>query len=84
MLQEMVVKSGAAGAQIREPGLTQYPAQAKEGRIGIYGAAGARAEGHNEGTGRLPRRRFLDASERDIQDMMDDIGERADMRIRRI
>ena len=41
---------------------------ALEGVVGVYGAEADRAEGHNEGIpGRLPRRRWLDASAADVR-----------------
>ncbi len=46
-------------------------APATELQIGFYGPEAARAQGHNEGTGKLPRRRFFVLSTDDIQ-----IGER--------
>jgi hypothetical protein len=41
-------------------------------RQGIYGEAGERAEGHNEGTGNLPQRRFIDITDAQL-DRMDRI-----------
>lgn len=40
-----------------------------ENGLAIYGDAADRAEGHNEGAGSLPQRRFFDASEKDIDDI---------------
>ncbi len=51
---------------------------AVEAIVGIYGAEADRASGHNEGNpGKgLPQRRFLDASDADVDAMLDDIRER--------
>jgi hypothetical protein len=53
--------------------------------LGIYGDAADRAEGHNEGTRRgLPKRRFFDASEDDIQFMSELLLQRALERVDRL
>ena len=49
---------------------------ATEGALGIYAEPFAsRAEGHNNGAGHLPRRRFLDASAADLRRMQDRLEE---------
>lgn len=53
--------------------------------LGIYGDAADRAEGHNEGTRRgLPKRRFFDASNEDIQFMNELLLQRATERLNRL
>jgi hypothetical protein len=51
--------------------------------IGFYGEEAERAEWNNEGTGRLPARRFFAASEEDLEDVREMIAARIDARIRR-
>lgn len=46
---------------------------ATEGRIGIYGDEAARASGHQYGTRKLPKRRFLGASAEDRRQVVADI-----------
>jgi hypothetical protein len=73
MLQAIVVKVGAlisSGGAVSATASTQ---PAEEMRIGIYGEAAARATGHNEGAGRLPKRRFFWTSRADAKAMAQDI-----------
>lgn len=50
--------------------------------MGVYGAAAARAQGHNEGGRRLPKRRFFAASGADLAAMVGDIGKRVMARLK--
>jgi hypothetical protein len=68
------------GTQNQQPPLNSDPQPARQLIIGIYGDEADRAEGHNEGTGSLPRRRFFDASDRDIELMQEDIADRIEAR----
>lgn len=70
MLQALVVKVAGAGAAI-----------VKEARIGIYGKEAARADGHQRGTGRLPKRKFLGASAADRKAMIGELMARIKARI---
>lgn len=62
MLQAMAVKVTGQDADIREM------------RIGIYGPSADRAQGHNDGAGRLPKREFFGASREDLLAMGKVIG----------
>lgn len=82
MLQALVVsvdgtqfgRSGDIALRgLREPAATVA--------IGIYGEEADRAEGHNEGAGNLPRRRFIDATDEDIDYMANMIADRAIRRV---
>lgn len=57
MLQSMATKVVGQDGDIREM------------RIGIYGPAADRADGHNNGAGRLPKRHFFGASREDLKEM---------------
>lgn len=63
-----------------DPNSTKEPANTIT--LGIYGEEAERAEGHNTGAGRLPKRRFFGASEQDKIDMINDIVNRAIARAR--
>jgi hypothetical protein len=52
-------------------------------RIGIYGDAAARATGHNRGTKRLPKRRFMGANPADLKAMAREVFEHIAARLRR-
>lgn len=49
--------------------------------VGIYGEEADRAEGHNEGAGRLPRRRFVDATDEDMDTMAEMVADRIVRRV---
>lgn len=49
--------------------------------LGIYGEAAARAQGHNEGTKRLPQRKFFAASEKDMKLIVRDVYARIRARL---
>lgn len=51
--------------------------------IGIYGEEAERAEGHNQGSGHLPRRKFLAANEQDKILALQALVSRASFRMRR-
>lgn len=70
MLQALVVKVAGAGAAI-----------VKEARIGLYGKEAARADGHQRGTGRLPKRKFLGASADDRKIMIGELMDRIKARM---
>jgi hypothetical protein len=53
-----------------------------EARLGIYGAEAERASGHNYGSRRLPRRKFLGANESDKKSILADIKARIMERLR--
>lgn len=56
-----------------------------EGRLGIYSADKAEiAEYHNEGTPRMPRRRFLDTSAADVTTMSEILASRAEARLAKL
>ena len=89
MLQAIAVGAGFERVVGDDMGLslTDRATPATVLTIGIYGEEAGRAEGHNSGFS--PRwktrhqRRFLGASEADLQAMADDIGMRCIQRIRR-
>lgn len=72
MLQGLVVKIAGSGNQ-----------PVNEARLGIYGTEAARADGHNKGTRRLPKRKFLGASESDKRAIANDIMQRIRQRLDR-
>lgn len=86
MLQGIVVKAGSS--TIGESGMTispdANPERVNEMRIGIYGAAAARAVGHNEGNPKknLPKRWFIGASRSDLNNIAKDILARMSLRLR--
>lgn len=57
---------------------------ALSGTLGIYGDLGRRAELHNEGLGRMPRREFFGLSESDIEDIVADIERGIYTRVRNL
>ena len=83
MLQALVVISDGIQVAGRSPrvGLRSMRAAGSRLTIGIYGDEADRAEGHNEGTGDLPQRRFFDASDADLEAMAEDVAERIALRI---
>lgn len=85
MLQQIVMQVGsvrvAPGSQTGALGPSDRPQPATRGTLGIYGEAGARAAGHNEGTRRLPQRRFFDMSDKDIDDAAELLLDRATARL---
>lgn len=52
--------------------------------LGFYGKEAERARGHNEGTEKLPKRRFMDASQQDLQTMQNDIGDHIQARLNKL
>lgn len=81
MLQAMIVKvngvlasDGAGESSNSTPGT--------EIVIGIYGSEAERASGHNQGTGHLPQRKFLAASEVDKDAVLNDIFARIMARVK--
>ncbi len=82
MLNAMAILAGSASlpfGQSAGGGENLAPVDAIQ--IGFWGDEAKRARGHNEGTAKLPRRRFLDASESDKAAMERDMGERIDRRM---
>jgi hypothetical protein len=81
MLQAIVVKvAGVISSGLNAVGLTQHNEPAREMRVGIYGPMAERARGHNEGAGKLPRRRWFRIGRGDVgamkKDLLDRIGAR--------
>ena len=63
-------------------GANLEPAQYVE--IGFYGEEAERAKIHNEGTGKMPQRRFFDATQEDLDLMSLAIEERQEARMARV
>ncbi len=71
------------GASEERIGLKDFKSKARQGRVGIYDPENAaKAEGHNEGTAKLPRRHFLDSSPEDNRNVALDLEERWAQRFR--
>lgn len=92
MLQAIVVKVGGlllgsdrVSGLIASGGIRGLSAEAPvtTAAIGIYGPEAERAEGHNSGSGRLPKREFFGASEEDARLIAEDIGANLRARLRR-
>jgi hypothetical protein len=88
MLQEIVTKTGSvelSAKQSTQAGLYDNLVPAKQGSIGIYGDASARASGHNSDNRPkgMPKRRFLGASAEDIKRFVGDLESRAAERARK-
>lgn len=86
MLQAVVLLSG--GIQVtgsQQASTAPRTRMQRETRLvmAIYGEEAARAEGHNEGTSRLPKRRFFDASDSDLDRMLEDVYNRMVARLSR-
>lgn len=91
MLQAMIVKVGGFvlgevnANTVASPNTEGDRSNASELIIGIYGEEAERASGHNEGNPKkkLPKRRFLDASESDKSLVLSDIIARVAARARK-
>ena len=84
MLQAIVVMSdGVKVGERRQIPLRGFNRPGKRLAVGIYGNEAERAEGHNEGAGNLPRRRFFDVSDSDLNMIMQDITDRQEQRMMR-
>lgn len=85
MLQQIAMQVGGqaiqAGLNPRAGSATELTTPARTASLGIYGEAGARASGHNEGTRRLPQRRFFDASDQDLAQAAELLADRAQARL---
>lgn len=92
MLQAMIVKVGGFvlgeinSNSVSSPNTIGDRSNASELIIGIYGDEAGRASGHNEGNPKkkLPKRRFLDASEEDRNLILQDIVARVAARVKKV
>ncbi len=83
MLQAVLVKVAGVivgGTDSQADFTNKQPAN--EIILGIYGEEGARASGHNEGRGHLPKRKFFGASDSDKTLVLADILTRVSFRVR--
>lgn len=67
MLQALVVKAQGLTAGPSTPQANSQTQPCSNVEIGFYGQEAARARGHNEGAGKLPKRRFFAASQEDLR-----------------